>query len=69
MERHVKHPKQPEWLSADIEEVIYFRDKFTGTSNTKSAQYWQNKVTDLVHKAKCSYYGELISASLCDGKK
>ncbi len=68
MERRIKRSKQSEWFSADIKKAIYLRDKFTGTSNIESAKYWHNKVTDVVHKAKCSYYKEFIYASLCDGK-
>ncbi len=39
MERRVKRPKQSDWFSDDIKEAIYLRDKYSGTSVTKSAKF------------------------------
>ncbi len=69
LECRVKHAKQPEWFSEDIKQAMFLCGTYASTNDEENMKHWQNKTTELMRKAKSTYYHELINASLKNGKK
>ncbi len=48
---------------------MFLRDIYASTNDEENMKHWRNKTTELIHKAKSTYYHEVINASLTNGKK
>ncbi len=48
---------------------MFLRDTYASTNDEENMKHWQNKTTELICKAKSTYYRELITGSLKNGKK
>jgi hypothetical protein len=59
-ERRVKHPKQPEWMSEEIQAAMATHDRFTSAGDSVNATIWRNKVSRLTEDAKSTTFISLI---------
>ena len=67
-ERCVKKPKQPEWLTEEMINVMNIRDKFARVYDDQNRKLWRNKSNNLVRKVKLRITSSLLKVILVIAK-
>ena len=58
--KRVKQHSKPSWLSSDIKDAMYTRDRYHKQKDWENYKKWRNLVTEKIKKAKHEHYKQAI---------